>query len=397
MAPSLLVTAVGCGLFLLLGQVPLPGITDVDHGWGAHHGPAYTLALLGMRPILSGWILVELVALAVPSLRERRVGGAQARAPLRRAATVVALLAATGQAGGFATSASMVSYYQVDRVVLVVSLVGATAFVLWVARWIDRAGFGGGMVALLATEGAASLPQLSFATVEEPVVAVGGSVLAIAALVGLARTEGLTPTTGSSRLWQLAIPICGVYPLLAVDALYQVPGISGAIRGWSPITLDGLESLVIAMTAVALGWVFHRPRRVAAAWLARTPPWPRALLGSAVGLVILNLVTVHSSAVEVGITAGMLLSAAVLFLDWTDEARFRATHGAVVRLDELHRPYMVPPVLAAIEVAGVSAHVRSVRVRALTQSLGAFVPMTVLVPEGAVDAAHQALANVRRG
>src|SRR5258706_9850392 len=92
-------------LLLLANQLPLPGVPpefisllDRTHAERANVG----VFSLGLTPVLTAYWLVEIVAFLVPRWSRLRHAGPEARAPLDRAARVVALLLAALQAWGFA-------------------------------------------------------------------------------------------------------------------------------------------------------------------------------------------------------------------------------------------------------------------------------------------------------
>src|SRR5512138_2347200 len=92
----ILISLGALALFLGAHQVPLPGVQPVTHdGEGLR---MYNIMALGVRPFVSGFLLVEWAALLVPRWRSLRVGAPEDRAKLKRVAVIVGLILTLGQA-----------------------------------------------------------------------------------------------------------------------------------------------------------------------------------------------------------------------------------------------------------------------------------------------------------
>lgn len=140
--------------------VPLPGIDANALALqisGSDVGSALSrmsLMALGVMPLLSALVLAEAAMIAWPRLRAW--GGTASGGPrLRHGVVVVALLMAALQANGIAVALETVAGGVPQpgpafRIGVMVSLVGATAVVVWLASWITRAGIGHGFWVLLA-------------------------------------------------------------------------------------------------------------------------------------------------------------------------------------------------------------------------------------------------------
>src|SRR5262245_46989704 len=88
---------------LALEHVPLPGVDvtafrlELAGGWLAP-SPNLSVLALGIAPLLSAFLVVELAALLVPRWSRLRHGGFEGRAKLARATLLVALVLACAQA-----------------------------------------------------------------------------------------------------------------------------------------------------------------------------------------------------------------------------------------------------------------------------------------------------------
>src|SRR5436305_8015650 len=87
-------------LYVFGQRLPLPGI-DVEAMLSLQIGRnLWSVLSLGLTPLITGFILVELFSLLIPPGRRLRRLGADRRARLHRAAQLASLLVAGGQAAG---------------------------------------------------------------------------------------------------------------------------------------------------------------------------------------------------------------------------------------------------------------------------------------------------------
>jgi hypothetical protein len=76
-------------------------------------------------------------------------------------------------------------------------------------------------------------------------------------------------------------------------------------------------------------------------------------------------------------------------MDVADEVRFRGQNGALARVWPVHRLYLLPVMLKALETAGIPAFARARRNRTLWNFFAPWYPVDILVP---VDRASRAEA-----
>jgi preprotein translocase subunit SecY len=128
-------------------QIALPTVTPPA---GLLEGRMAFLSImaLGVKPLLFGYMIVEFAALLMPEWRPLRVGEPGGRAKLHRAALIVGMLAALLQAVfltlGLEAAGVRTNYGAGFRVITVLTLLGATAALVALARIVDREGLGGG-------------------------------------------------------------------------------------------------------------------------------------------------------------------------------------------------------------------------------------------------------------
>lgn len=90
-------TVVPVVVFLLAQQVMLPGVdAGAFAGWTGSTDQ-YNIVGLGIQPVISAALLVEIVAVLVPRWRHLRHGGAEGRAKLLRTTTILAVVLAVFQ------------------------------------------------------------------------------------------------------------------------------------------------------------------------------------------------------------------------------------------------------------------------------------------------------------
>ncbi len=150
-------------LVLFVGsRIPLPGIdlgaieafdgqprSILDPGVG---GAPLNVLALGIHPILTAYLIVEIAAVVVRSWRPLRHGGFEGRAKLERATAVLAVLLAAFQGYGvvtFVEASGFVARPGLGSTLLILlSLAAGTSCLMLAARWIGRHGLINGFAAL---------------------------------------------------------------------------------------------------------------------------------------------------------------------------------------------------------------------------------------------------------
>ena len=128
--------------------------------------PSADLSIFGVgaRPILFGLALVEMARAAIPPLARWAAVSRDHSERLWRAARIFALALAAVQAMGLAKAMVRLddiapSPGPIFRLSVVVSIVGATAFLIWLARVMTERGIGDGLLVLFAAPFVAHLPN----------------------------------------------------------------------------------------------------------------------------------------------------------------------------------------------------------------------------------------------
>ncbi len=159
------VTVGGLAVYGLGSRLWLPGLDPVA-AMGLRL-PALSADLsifsVGVRPILFGLALVEMARVVLPPLARWAAGSPGRSELLQRTAHIFALAIAASQAMAIARAAEGLdgiapSPGPMFRLSVVVAIVGATAFLIWLARVMTEWGIGDGLLLLFAAPFAAHLP-----------------------------------------------------------------------------------------------------------------------------------------------------------------------------------------------------------------------------------------------
>jgi hypothetical protein len=405
----LAVTIAGPALVLLGSQVLLPTLDRAVLGdmfsdaGGSTDTTALGVLALGLAPILAGFVLVELAALALPRWRRLRHDPA-GRPWLALAGVVVGLLVAVWQAymaslwleGIGRGSPGFVAGYLVAepgfgfRAVTMLTLTAGSAALVVLAAIVGRYGLGNGFSILLATalvpesrelwralRGSEPTPLALFALVGAAGAVVLATVWAVRARVRGARlpATGLVPIAWGSSLMLLMTSLFW----LGVDVPFEW------LQVLQPASMSGLA--VLALLVVALG--------VACAWLfCRTGPAHPATLAS-IGYLLL-LVGAHFAALRFssGVWFDLLTVAvgAAIVVDVVAEWRARVRHGELALVRHEHRVQAVDALVKTLHDAGVPAHTRGAAHRSLLHFFGPFVPISIYVPADRAADARRVLA-----
>jgi hypothetical protein len=351
--------AIPLALALLAAQ-PLPVPLDP-----IAPGPVASIRVgaIGVMPVMSAFLLVELAALAIPAWRRRRHGDRQplviATAALAAALAIVQawLVADWLRSFGATPSPWLVTAVLVAPVAL--AALGAAA--------IERWGLGNGWSVIVAGPIVAALVVRVRATALAPLaVSLGAAALVVILALGAARTR----IRGGSAA--LRLPLGGVAGPSAMPALLAialepiafVPGLAGVAfeltrRATQPI------AVVLIATAFAGG--------LGAVWSRRLAGGARVAaivvsIALAAAIASLELFARHAAGAELGLALALV---AAVIADVATEARARA-RGAWREIARLHDVEHADVMLAA---GGRTA--RGLHVRALYRFFAPFAPIAI--------------------
>ena len=377
-------------------HVPLPRFDggQIERTFGVAASEVNLSAFaLGLAPLLSAFLVVEVVALAVPRWRRLRTGGPDARRRLGRAtrwaAVAIALVQSTALAFYLEKMDGLEDDVRLSRLVVVLTLVGGTCVAAVLAQELDRIAFGGGFALLVTASIVPSLRplgELVWASFAGP----GASPSVLLLPVLLATVVG---TIAMLRGWPssaaIPLPACGLLPVHwagAVAALGIVPA------GMPTLVFAGA---LTAGLAVALGFLFNRPSKLAAFLPEAPAQWRRAIAWSAVYVIGLAIAGgLLAPLLDVPwLTLVPLAAVIACVLDVIAEAQATRQHGALVPVWPEHRLYAVESVRRALEARGIPSHARSVHQRALWHFFAPFIPVQILVPQAQATEAGRLLSD----
>jgi preprotein translocase subunit SecY len=398
---------------------------------------AISIAALWINPFLSGFGLVELVALCVPRWRGLRHAGPDARWKLTRAALVVSGI--LGLIQGFfvgqwmlaripwtAPSLSIPFYPQVIAVTLTATMFGLYAL----AQLIDRRGIGNGLALLTAS---ALVPlvidsaldtwfRLSQGDISIVDVALRLAAVAVVAIATWGATRLRREVRTGERHFVLRLPTAGLAPMVLAASLLMLPAQLGGIfypsTFFSPITnalipgsslYSWTNLILVAILTFLLSLAFHRPRAIAGLLARRPGPplageelaeWSRGPLTASILFSVLFLgavITVgdwlarrdHFMAQPI-----LLVIGTTVILDLAAEWRARRSDEAWVAVWPLHRVWAVDVAIEALAEHGIACHARALRFRSMWHFFAPHVPIDLLVPSARAEEATRILTGL---
>lgn len=397
------------------GKIALPGVDVEQFTFLGSTADARNVSLvsLGIAPILSSFILVEIVALAIPRLRWRR-HDPSGRAGLGKAVAVLAVVIVAVQAYFAAQYLEMISFKGVEVVIapgwqfrglMIASLVTATLLLAVLAGMIREHGLGNGYGVLFA---AAALiearPKIGLSDLVEhrrevlaflianPGYLLGGitaTAIAISTVFVLrlriavrdrepalrVPTSGVAPGQGIMLVLLAAFAIAHGWQALFVQPLHE------ANRGW--------QLAIVAAAAPIWAWIFARPALIAgmAEDAGLDAPTRASWLRAAV-LSALLLAGAHAMWLLAGTASAQgwwpadpisVMICTAVVLDVVADAR--AHRGKLVPIAALHQIQRAAVIERVLADAGIPCHIHASQLRTLLAFFGPWAPAIVLVPE----------------
>jgi preprotein translocase subunit SecY len=445
-AGRLLISVALTAPLFLLPHVLIPGI-DSDsarslfRSVGGGSTEQLSVAALGLTPVLLAFQLVELVALAIPRLRWRRVSGSWPRRPLTIASLLLAGLFGLVQAFFICRwiEASTSSYRTLGPLLTregwaftgpaLLSLVGTTAALVGCAHAIRRWGLGNGYSWLLAAAVASSLVDQGLriwsALRIEQIAPVDA--LATAALIGalawgchrLARPRPwLALPVAEGLTLEPLLPTCGLGPLVLAASLLVLPaslrnvglpleGVANALAPGSTVYLTA-DLILVGGFGLLLARAFYPPGvvlrfleelggRVGRSLSCGRPELAASLQRAAFrSAALIAALPVLQHLLGRRLVLGGLVELLVLvmvLIDLQREWRTRRADPSLTVVWELHRLYAVAPIRALLEARGISVTVRGLQHRRLMFFFGPFVPVELLAPAARADEAASLIAE----
>ncbi len=374
---------------------------------------AIGVGALGLVPFLSAFLLVELVALAVPRWRPLRHGGFAGRAALTRASVAVAAALALLQGWTFARylEATTWSGAEIDlryfAPVTTATLAGGAFLLYALARLIDRRGLGNGIVILtvagVVREVAGEVSHVAVRSLRDQTALVPWLHAALIALV-VAMAWYATRTRRQAGGFVARVPTAGVVPLELGATLLALPATLAGMLALRPLGEianrlapgEVLHTVLLVILAAGmtplLARLFHRRRSLGALADAAEAPLRGATAWS-VTFVTLLVALEHAALrwAHVPLPTVALAAATAAGVDLAREWRDRRG-GAWVAAWPLARPWQADVALAALRARDIPAFARGDAFRSLYHFFAPWAPVEVMVP---VERAAEAEALLR--
>ncbi len=410
-------------------RAPLLGAEQSVFGSQLHAArtPAFSLLAFGVGPFITGSLLVEFLALAVPNLARRRLGSGRERAPVDALALAVGaallalqILAVTRFAEG---NPDVVGVLPTTGLLWAQYLLAHGAL-LGLVLAVTRRGLGNGFsIAVLAAlvnevlRGAAVVGE-AFA---EDTLTLGTVLLPVGALASISaltvRFSRATRLRGGPGPVGAPFPVSSLAPWSIAATLVALPLSVGAFLPFAQELGAALQSSVWLYNGVAsflaidgvlvCALVFFRPRSVGRIWarwvdgidepgvvLRARALLPRAVLLSA-GVVLAPPLVMALLQISVGpvlmVSALEWVGATLVVLDLVEEWTARRRLGRLVSVRPIHRMPEVEAIAFVLARASIPHHMRSSAYRAALQFFGPYVPVEVLVPEARAAEARKLL------
>ncbi|MFZ5439746.1 MAG: hypothetical protein ACOZQL_07040 [Myxococcota bacterium] len=411
-------TLAAAAALVVLARLPLLGVPASVVGSAGPELPLRMLAV-GMSPFVGSFVLVELFALVVPGLRQLRVGGREARAPLDRAAWGLGGLFWVMQVASMLRIASQ-QFDLPPAPLLWGQLAIAELTMLGLATLVTRRGLGNGFGLVFATslldELVVALAPLGRLDATSPAV-----LMAVVLLLGgaVAVTRRLLRAPGGASPFPTMVPqpVSTASSFQSAAALLSMPASLAmllqldALR-WQPrstFVYLGLMSFLAIDLALLLGFLFFRPAAVGTLWTKWVPSAERtrvvlaarSLLVPALAVSVVLTVGIPLALaagaqffhVQVSLRGAAVVVLTAVALDVVGEWRARQRLGELLPVWELQRTAEVEPVLFLLRGAGIEAHAQGFFNRATQQFFGPWMPVRVLVPRAKADEARALIAS----
>ncbi|MDB4954295.1 MAG: protein-export rane protein SecD [Myxococcales bacterium] len=400
---------------LIVGRhLSLPGVNDLELRHVMFRSGAMfkdlSVIALGVLPVITSFVLVELVALAIPRLRWRR-HDPRGRVPLGQAVAALSVVIALVQGFFLASYLELLSRSGAEvvsapglefRLIASLSLATGTLLLALVAGLVREHGLGNGYGVLLVF---GWMLDLSPPLIEDPLSFLDW--FDVPHLFGLILLAAMVACTGCVLRWRfhggerepaLRAPSTGVAPLGYAGLVFVIGALTAMGLGdqlfhvasvLAPQTHRlGFLAAVIG-GAVVWSWVFARPAVVEPSTVEAglTSPtrsaWIRVTVVSAcllVAIAVLGLIAiaVHRQAAAIASPVFAMVATAVLFDIFDDARAYRERLAPAGELHQIQRAGIVERVLAD---AGIRCHIHAGNLRAMFAFFAPWAPAVVLVPE----------------
>jgi len=428
------------GIWSIVRHFPLPGIdNDAMMGLGGlaeKLGVRFSLFSLGLMPYITACVIVEIAALFVQPLKQWRLrGGELGRARLTRAAIFLTVVigivhgrALVWQLGNMADGHILVDNGTAFKSLLVLTLVAAMFFIIWIAGQISIRGCGHGISLILLSgivggiphdfvqalrlyKGALSSPQFLM-----PMLTLAGAIVLIVYMERSARQVPIQYADGRQAAFPIKLTTAGTQPVpwaygLLALSFFFVPvneafdQVSRPVSSWivanlhqGTVVYTAASAILIIILYVVFTALFFNPREMIDYLRERNASVVpdetggkrdiyRGLESMAfIGGLYLVLVPLSLQAIWwllqtdfTPVNGISLIVAVCITLDLSGEVLFRWRSDSLVRIAEFHEPWKAGLLRSLLEKEKVPCIVRGYYHRSLLYLFGPYIEMPVFV------------------
>jgi len=440
------------GFWSIVRHVSLPGI-DKEFmmqlgGLAENLGIRFSLFSLGLMPYITACVVVEIAALLVqPFKRWRLKDGVPGRARLTRAALFLTVVigimhgsALVWQVGSMADGHVFVDNGTAFKSLIVLTLVAAMFFIIWIAAQISAKGCGHGISLIILSGMVGGIPQdfvnalrlykkaLSSPQFIMPLVALAGAIALIVYIERITRQVPVRYADGTETAFPIKLttagtqPVSWAYGLLALSFFF-VPvneafsPESRPVSSWivanlhqGTVVYTAASAVLIIILYFVFTALFFNPREMIEYLRERNASVvPDEIDGkrdlyrglecmALIGSLYLVLVPLSFKVIwwllgtEVTRVNGISLIVAVcITLDLTGELLFRWRSDSLVRIAEFHEPWKAGLLRSLLEKEKVPCIVRGYYHRSLLYLFGPYIEMPVLVAGSHENAARDVM------
>jgi preprotein translocase subunit SecY len=216
----------------------------------------FSLFALGIMPYVTASIILQLLTVVVPQLEQLQKEGEAGYAKINQYTRYLTIALAAAQSTGYAflfkTQHILTNVNSGRLILIVVTLTGGTALLMWMGELITKRGIGNGISLLIFASILAYAPTgisgwINGGTLERlffPIVALAVIVAVVFMQEGQRRIPiqyakrqvGRQQTTGGSTYMPLRVNMAGVIPVIFAAAVVAIPPTIGSfdrnLQGW---------------------------------------------------------------------------------------------------------------------------------------------------------------------
>ncbi len=257
-------------------QLPTPGVNPsyIKEFFAQNTGEAFnffnaftggsfeqmSVFALSITPYITSSIIMQLLTIAIPKLEEMQKEGEDGRKKIasftRYLTVVLALIESTAMAVGFGRQGLLVEYNFVNAAIVVLTLTGGSAFLMWIGERITENGVGNGISIVLVINIVSRIPNDMASLFEQFIngksIAKGGlAVILILAIILVLvvfvvilqsgerriavqysqKMQGRRTYGGQSTHIPMKINTAGVIPIIFASSLMQFPIVIATFLG----------------------------------------------------------------------------------------------------------------------------------------------------------------------